>query len=238
MGFALVADFRRFEGTVDIYGQNHNETWELLGDQWEIVEINDGPSARNAHDMVYHVGTNNVVMMGGVNNVGVLSDAWVYRNGWTRLATSPPARYGHTMAYDSDNDVVILFGGMDGGGKIRHDLWEWNGLSWTKIRQRGHQSYLNDVFHPGGRWFGRMVYDSDQKMVLLFGGHDGIEQRDDLWAWDGNRWTEILTGETVPLPRASHGMVYDSARQNTVLYGGLWDVVGDLGDTWTLQQIE
>ena len=37
-----------------------------------------------------------------------------------------------------------------------------------------------------------MVYDPDHRIVLLFGGVDitGIYYND-LWAWDGERWTKI-----------------------------------------------
>jgi hypothetical protein len=54
-------------------------------------------------------------------------------------------------------------------------------------------------------------------------------RRTESWQWDGQRWTEIpLTGPT-PGYRYQPIMVYDRARDRTVLYGGL---DGSRADTW------
>ena len=51
----------------------------------------------------------------------------------------------------------------------------------------------------------------------------------DMWQWDGRQWSEIpLTGPT-PGHRYQPMMVYDAARQVTVLYGGLQ---GSTDTTW------
>ncbi|MBI4712504.1 MAG: hypothetical protein HY762_04270 [Planctomycetes bacterium] len=56
------------------------------------------------------------------------------------------------------------------------------------------------------------------------------------WAWDGTNWT-LLTPANEPGPRGDHAMVYDSARQRIVLFGGsTYDFnIGSwvyLNDTW------
>ena len=68
-----------------------------------------------------------------------------------------------------------------------------------------------------------MAYDERAGIVLLYGG--AAAHRDaplsDMWQWDGARWTEIpLTGAT-PGHRYQPVMVYDRARDRTVLVGGL-----------------
>ena len=67
-------------------------------------------------------------------------------------------------------------------------------------------------------------------VVLLYSGagaHKGTPL-EDLWQWDGTTWTEIpLTGPT-PGHRYQPVMVYDAARDRTVLVGGL----GGHADTW------
>ena len=75
-----------------------------------------------------------------------------------------------------------------------------------------------------------MAYDERAGVVLLYGG--AAAHRDaplsDMWQWDGARWTEIpLTGAT-PGHRYQPVMVYDRARDRTVLVGGL----GGPSDTW------
>jgi hypothetical protein len=68
--------------------------------------------------------------------------------------------------------------------------------------------------------------------VVLFGGTrlfgPGQLFRD-TWTWDGEYWTQRQ--DIGPAPRAGHGMAYDSARQRTVLFGGM-AANGSLGDTW------
>jgi hypothetical protein len=75
-----------------------------------------------------------------------------------------------------------------------------------------------------------LVFDEGKGVVLLYSG--AAAHRDaplsDMWQWDGTRWTEIrLTGPT-PGHRYQPVMVYDKARDRTVLYGG----IGAATDTW------
>jgi hypothetical protein len=49
-----------------------------------------------------------------------------------------------------------------------------------------------------------------------------------MWQWDGERWTEIALDGSTPGYRYQPVMVYDRARQRTVLYGG----IGGAADTW------
>ena len=73
-----------------------------------------------------------------------------------------------------------------------------------------------------------MAYDSEHKLVLLFGGEASDRYRNDTWAWDGQAWTQVA--DTGPNPRRLHAMAFDSARQRTVLFGG--EVGGITNDTW------
>ena len=72
---------------------------------------------------------------------------------------------------------------------------------------------------PAQRYGHAMAYDSEHKLVVLFGG-EAIDYvfRNDTWAWDGQMWTQVA--DTGPDPRRLHAMAFDSARQRTVLFGG------------------
>lgn len=48
--------------------------------------------------------------------------------------------------------------------------------------------------------------------------------------WDGKQWTQIRTVGPTPGRRDLHVMVYDAARNRTVLHGGTGEKV--LDDTW------
>jgi hypothetical protein len=75
-----------------------------------------------------------------------------------------------------------------------------------------------------------MVFDERRGVVWLYSGaaaHKGAPLSD-MWQWNGTRWSEVaLTGPT-PGHRYQPVMVYDAARDRTVLYGG----IGGPADTW------
>ena len=70
----------------------------------------------------------------------------------------------------------------------------------------------------------------------MHGGMNGDRILDDLWAWDGTRWTEVPQGQSTPGRRRLHAIAFDEARNRTVLYGGVRpDTTGQTrgyDDTW------
>src|SRR5206468_6198626 len=78
---------------------------------------------------------------------------------------------------------------------------------------------------PTGRADYAMAYDSARDKILLFGGTDGTQNTNfsDTWEYDPAAptptWT-LLSPATTPPARSGHGMVYDSARQRIVMFGG------------------
>ena len=121
---------------------------------------------------------------------------------------------------------VVLFGGVsapagsNGSQTFFGDTWIWQAGKWRLAVESG----------PRGRYAHGMVFDERASVVLLYGA--AAAHRDaplaDMWQWNGERWTEIaLTGPT-PGHRYQPVMVYDRARQRTVLYGG----IGAEPDTW------
>jgi hypothetical protein len=156
------------------------------------------------------------------------TDTWeVDGGGWRRIATEgPPGRGRTALAYDRKRQHVILFGGVsaspgpDQPQIFFNDTWIWDGERWRQVATGG----------PTGRYAHGMVFDERSAVVLLYGGaaaHRGAPLND-MWRWDGERWTEIrMTGPT-PGHRYQPVMVYDRARERTLLYGGS----GNPGDTW------
>ncbi len=149
------------------------------------------------------------------------TDTWRLQDQkWTRIATDgPPGRGRTALAYDSKRRQVVLFGGVsappgpDRPQTFFNDTWIWEAQRWRRVAEGG----------PRGRYAHGMVYDERAGVVLLYGG--AAAHRDaplsDMWQWDGARWTEIpLTGAT-PGHRYQPVMVYDRARDRTVLVGGL-----------------
>ncbi len=81
------------------------------------------------------------------------------------------------------------------------------------------------------------AYDSLQDRMVVFGGSFGSSGPfdDETWQWDGASWTMICNyaGCGGPTARAGHAMVFDSARQRAVLFGGALGYFGTYyGETW------
>src|SRR5262249_44196351 len=138
-------------------------------------------------------------------------DTWEWDGtSWTqRASTGPSAREGSAAAYDGGRQKTVLFGGKSPG-----DTWEWNGTSWTQ-RTSGE---------PSPRFEHAMAYETIRGKTVVFGGHSGggmlgTDYSGDTWEWDGTTWTQRAT--TGPSPRLRSAMVYDSARQKVVLFGGM-----------------
>ena len=90
-------------------------------------------------------------------------------------------------------------------------------------------------FGPGPRAASAMSYDLTRSRVVLFGGdsHADLENGTplgDTWEWDGFFWTQM--DDVGPAPRSSSSMVYDSARNVSILFGGRGGIGLLLGDTW------
>jgi hypothetical protein len=141
-----------------------------------------------------------------------------------RTPASPPPRDAHATAFDTARNRLVLFGGANEAGVVDFaDTWEWNGTSWIERAPAAS---------PTPRYGHAMAYDAARGRVVLFGGYDFLQGLllSDTWEWDGTNWIEAAPATTPP-GRFGHGMVYDSARQRIVMFGGVGDGV-ELGDTW------
>jgi uncharacterized protein (TIGR03437 family) len=147
---------------------------------------------------------------------------------WTQQnpQTSPPARSQSAMAYDSAHGQVVLFGGADPNGTALNDTWVWDGSNW---------SLKSPQTSPAARLGHAVVYDSAHGQVVLFGGVNGISANsqtfDDTWVWDGLNWTQ-QSPQSTPGGRSVFSMAYDSAHDETVLFGGASANFPTLNDTW------
>ena len=223
-GFAVIAGGARKTG----------DRWSTYGDAW----IGDGRewqsiadiSPRDHHALV-ETRDGGVLMFGGIP--AERSAAWpadtfeLKDHAWVRVATDGPVGRGRLgLAFDRKRNEVVLFGGVGAapaGSREQPffgDTWMWNGSTWRKAADTG----------PRGRYAHGMTYDDRRGVVLMYSGaaaHKGAPLTD-MWQWDGTQWSEIaLTGPT-PGYRYQPVMVYDVARDRTVLVGG--DVARS--DTW------
>lgn len=207
--------------------------WEVMGDSWEADEHGwrrlADVAPRDHHSLVEW--QRGILMFGGIpgdRSAPWPADTWTLDDrGWTRVAIEgPTGRARSAMAYDGKRRRVVLFGGVSAPSGPQQsqvflgDTWTWDGRRWSKVADDG----------PRGRYAHGMVFDQRAGVVLLYSG--AAAHRDsplsDMWQWDGKRWREIHLDGPTPGYRYQPVMVYDRARDRTVLYGGS----GGPRDTW------
>ncbi|RJQ13430.1 hypothetical protein C4553_03545 [Candidatus Parcubacteria bacterium] len=217
---------------------SHGVSAQTLG--WVKESTNAAPFAEFLHEMVYDAARQEVILFGGVYNPSFnlfpLLDHTVAWNGTTWVSktpsVSPPPRIEHGMAYDGARQEVILFGGGTAPGLFinrtpLNDTWIWDGATWQ-------QKFPSNSPTPRSN-FG-MAYDAERNETILFGGQDPAPTltcclQDDTWAWNGTDWFQ-KSPTLSPSRRSHHQMVYDSARKQIILFGGI-DASGQLlNDIW------
>jgi len=207
------------------------DTWEWEGKRWSLVS-SAGPEPRTFPAMAYDSLRRRVVLFGG-NRVlfgsspaenRFLNDTWEWDGAnWTRINVSgPSARAEAAIAFDSSRGRVVLFGGHNRtgeGGSRLGDTWEWDGTRWTEIKSAG----------PSPRNGAALVYDSEQRRIILFGGSTQNEVSGETWEWNGKHW-QLIHGALTE-GRFNCAMAYDSVRRRIIRFGGRY-AGKPVGDTW------
>jgi cysteine-rich repeat protein len=201
--------------------------WTLgaAGD-WTLAPAFDVPSGRQVRSAIYDpIGARIVVprMLGAL----AVAETWSHTpaGGWRILLdTRPlPPMTGVQLAEQPARGPLLLVGASAGQWAV--ETWESTGGVWARR--------FPDVVPPD-RNLGALAFDSARQQVLLFGGStQDFGWRNDLWSWDGTTWALRHDGAApAPSPRAMANLVYDAARDQLVLFGG---VDGDFAQpvTWT-----
>ncbi|HEY2930988.1 MAG TPA: hypothetical protein VGK99_04515 [Acidobacteriota bacterium] len=159
---------------------------------------------------------------------------------WSDLApsTSPPPVVGGSLAFNPLQNEVLLFG----GGHVaepgpRGGLVGYTGM-WAYRFQDSNWHRLNLSAQPEPRMNTRMVLDSRNHCLVLFGGDAQSHYLTDTWIYDLRRgeW-RASRASSGPEARAGHFTVYDPATGWVIVGGGynrrdledMWayDVAGD-----------
>ncbi len=223
-----------FGGTSD--AGRYGDTWvfDPMTAAWSEVAAGEvAPEPRSAGAMVYDEEAQLIVMFGGVGDAGRFDDTWIFDTvaaTWAMVGPSEPvpsARSGHAMAYDGFSGQIVLFGGYD-GSNLLDDTWVFDLATntWTEVSPAGEA--------PIARGNHCMAYDPYSGFIYLFGGSDGAEMLNDLWAYDlvANVWTEVTLIGTLPVGREQHTLVYDQGRGRLLLFGGFDASETELADLW------
>jgi hypothetical protein len=150
---------------------------------------------------------------------------------WGYTGPSPGSRLSPALAYSSRDHALVMFGGQGNS-----DTWALDVLSktWVQLLPGGSPG------SPPARAqiTNSMVYDSANDVFILFGGclctGNWGPSAGDTWAYrlSTNTWTKMNPAVSPP-GRQALNMVYDSANQVAVLFGG-YDVTTStlFNDLW------
>ncbi len=138
----------------------------------------------------------------------------------------PLGRFLPSMVYDPVNERVMLFGGGIGDA-LFDDTWVLNYETETWIE-------LSLSTSPTPRHSPVMVFDSNNEVIILFGGYNGTSPARDTWVFNctSEMWTDV-TPEISPTERMSHAMVYDPVNEKVILFSGYGLDGPEVDDTWT-----
>jgi N-acetylneuraminic acid mutarotase len=218
-----------------------DDTWsyDLTANAWSKLKPQGPlPPARAAQAMAYDPVAKRLIVFGGYDGTTYYNDTWMYDlagNTWTALSPTglaPAARQGHSLIYDPVAKKMILFGGYGDTAQF-NDTWAYDPArnAWTDLRPGGTL--------PAARDSQAMSYDSDNKVMILFGGWSVTTQFNDTWAYDPaqNSWAETTPSGKSPAARALSQMVYDPSIKRTVLFGG-GTSSATFNDTWMFDYSE
>jgi hypothetical protein len=203
---------------------DRDHVWSWSGSGWHFVTTS-GPPARGNAAAAYDAGRRLAIVAGGARRpasgpaMEIISDTWLGSvAGWQRLTgTEFDARDHQSMVYDESAQALLMFGGIpaDRSASWPSDTWRLRDAGWQRIASEG----------PAGRGRTALVYDSQRRQVVLFGGvgaSPGPGQPQpffsDTWVWERERWREVAT--TGPRARYAHGMVFDERAGVVLLYSG------------------
>ncbi len=215
-------------GGMDTGGHYFGDLWAFSpsGKAWTLLKCGSGgPGARIAsavwdgHEML---------LAGGMNKYGMLSDFWAYAPGgggqWQRLPNmSMTPRAYQTLVWDSTDSRLYAFGGLGANGVQLNDFWSYSPASgWTQITP-------NSTSNPLGRQQAMGAWDSRDNLLILMGGFEDGQGVPfwGFWVYDPrqNAWGLLLlnlahtNAPHVP-GRTAATMAWDAADGRIYIYAG------------------
>jgi hypothetical protein len=219
------------------------------------VADNSVPSPRTNTGMVFDAKHGYVLMFGGSDwsyctrpgwvippdgRFAVTNETWKWDGTrWTLLhpAKSPSPRSVRVMAYDPNSQrVILLNGGTTNADPPIHDMWAWDGTTWTELKPAKIPTWCPEPY----------VTDRDLSVILLIACNPTLQPDfGHVWEWSGSEWTYATTAGSVPPQRFGFAFAYDPDHHQEVFQGG-WrsyapgDVVKDIwlltNRTWSQSQ--
>jgi galactose oxidase-like protein len=179
--------------------------------------------------VVYHPRTDSLIYFTG----GLTAAYHVQQRRWTDLrpAQSPPPVMAGSLAYDPLHDEIVLFGGGHVAEQGRDGRIVGYTGTWLYRFQENRWLPLALKTQPPPRMNTRLVCDTKNQQLVLFGGDAQSDYLADTWIFDlkSRTWHQSKAASG-PEARAGHFTVYDP-ETGWVIIGGGYNRK-DLTDMW------
>jgi hypothetical protein len=224
---------------------------------WSQIGTGTNPGVRTSpgavyspSSQVYAPASNAVILFGGLDQSNPASvvfenDVWVLNplspTNWSPVVTAgipPPPRFGHAVAFAGSKLYVI--GGQNvnstnppnpPNNNLMNDVWT---LDFSSATPQWSELLPSGPLAP--RAFHTAIHDAANNQIVLFGGFDGTNFRNDSWSLQlmgAPIWTQILPEGTPPAARSSCSAVYHASSVLMIVFGGN-STSGSLNDVWVL----
>jgi N-acetylneuraminic acid mutarotase len=158
-----------------------NDVWvyDIANQDWHSKDVTgDVPAPRGAMSFVYDVKNDHFVMFGGFSDVGFYSDTWIFdpsTSSWRKqetLSGPPPLRT--RMIYDESLGASVFFGGDVVTSEGHQSAPVPSDDTWSFDSSRRTWSELVTSEAPAPRSLHGIVYDRENRSVVVFGGTDSL----------------------------------------------------------------
>ena len=211
-------------------GQNgrtyYNDAWAFdpVHGKWQKLSVGRAPAARSgasgttiANSMVVSHG----LAAGRFNDTWALSRRWAYVSPAARQPR-PFKRNLHRAVYLPGLTKMVLFGGQTDGTPFLGDTWAYDPTvkRWSEVKGAGPSPRA--LFAAAGT----------ERTLYIFGGLGADGALNDVWSFDGEKWTRRRATGTGPRRRGGvEGAV--ATGPSMLVFGGTTGRA-DLADLWEL----
>jgi hypothetical protein len=185
-------------------------------DAWK--QLNDGPTPRQYHEMVYAPSRDVFYSFAGQTAWNVLTNDLLEYNPandtWRQIGTSgaPTARLDPVVVWDSVNDLLWVFGGRGSSWNSHYDdLWQYNPATDT---------WFERTKTPTGRYSSTGVFNPITSEIIIYGGIDDTfsDPSDQVWLYNtsSHTWNQGFNFTA----RYWHSGVWCPKTNSMFVYGG------------------
>lgn len=208
-GTSMVYDAARAETLLwtafDLYAWN--------GSSWTQRSSAGLPSPSTCQ-LQYDPVTQRVLVTNPFYNAGLQAGTYAYEGqGWTLIDATPPGSgIFRTMSFDPVEQRWLGFQDAAFNADTQSHTWVLADGAWQRVQ----------VGLPPGRRNAAMAYDRHRRRLVVHGGANGALSRDDLYEADNRTWNRLLglNGPSIASRRQLLTMVFDEAREETLVFGG------------------